>query len=315
MLRHLLAVLILGATCAPVFGQGVETIWIQRIYGAGSEKAHIAIDGLDNIIVAATTYEPETPSNWNFTIVKYTPDGNILWRRSFSRAGSVSDHLNDMVVDSIGNIYMTGFSVFAGGTHSFTTIKCYPDGDTAWLRAYGPTGGLGDNGLLIAVDDSGCTYVVGNYYDNYIGHMGNITTIKYDGNGNTLWTRVFSKPGETEEEARAIKLGPIGDVYITGECEVSYPVDSTGNVITLKYSSIGNLLWSREYTGSAPWGDFGEDIAVDSQGSVYVAGHVVGARGADFATLKYYSDGDFAWGSLYDGPTIMLGNSLHSLIR
>jgi hypothetical protein len=64
----------------------------------------------------------------------------------------------------------------------------------------------------------------------------------------------------------------------------------------VKYSPAGEELWAKRYEGPAGEDDFGEAIAIDESGNIYVTTE------DDYATLKYSPQGEELWLAIYDGP-------------
>ena len=117
---------------------------------------------------------------------------------------------------------------------------------------------------------------------------------------DTAWVRTYNGPGNGEDESRAIAIDGSCNVYVTGESEGS---GNNADYATIKYYPNGDTAWVRRYNG--PWNDYdwANAIAVDGFGNVHVTG-TSGGTGShrDYATIKYYPDGDTAWLRRYNGP-------------
>ena len=148
--------------------------------------------------------------------------------------------------------------------------------DTAWVKRYKGPGNSDDQAYAIAVDSSGNIYVTGSS-----------GTIKYDADGNQLWLGAW---GGVD-----IAVDGSGNVYVTGESSYDYS--------TIKYDPNGDTAWVRRYNGSGNYHEGARAIAVDGSGNVYVTGINYGSETYDdYATIKYYSNGDTAWIKRYNGP-------------
>lgn len=171
-----------------------------------------------------------------------------------------------------------------------------PSHPADWTARYdGPAKGF-DEALALAVDASGNTYVTGSTAGS--GASSDYATVKYDRDGNQLWVTTYDGPPGGHDNAYAIAVDSSGSVYVTGRSEG----DGTSyDYATIKYDSDGHQLWAARYDGPANASDGAVAIAVDSTGRVYVTGYSAGS-GADYATIRYDTDGNEEWVARYDGP-------------
>jgi len=114
------------------------------------------------------------------------------------------------------------------------------------------------------------------------------------------WVARYDGPGELSEDvATAIAISADGYVHVTGYSGRN-PND---DIATVKYAPNGNELWVARYDGPAGRLDYGQAIAVDDDGNVYVTGFSEGqGTRRDLTTLKYDADGRQVWLNRYDGP-------------
>lgn len=112
--------------------------------------------------------------------------------------------------------------------------------------------------------------------------------IKYDTTGVFLWQKTFDYSG-LNDRALAITVDNAGNAILTGEA--TSPTNGT-DIVTRKYDSNGNLLWSTTYNGSANADDKGLGIVTDNSGDVYVCGYISNTgTGKDFSVIRYNSSG------------------------
>ena len=150
-----------------------DTAWVRWYDGGGwDEPAAIALDDSGNIYL----------TGWNglggFITVKYYPNGDTAWARRYSGLG-YEDGASAIAVDSPGNVYVTGYTTGNEMHYDYTTIKYYPNGDTAWVRRYNGLGNYNDEASAIVVDGSGNVYVTGHSASTGFPFNYDYTTIKY----------------------------------------------------------------------------------------------------------------------------------------
>lgn len=222
---------------------------------------------------------------------------DTAWVRRYDNPLNGDDHAYAIAVDDTGNVYVTGQSYGITG-YDCATVKYDQQGNKLWVKRYNGTGNSYDVANAIAVDVSGNVYVTGYSYGS--GTYADYAIIKYDSNGNQLWVQVYNGLGNSYDEARAIALDKLGNVYVTGKSHGS----GTGyDYVTIKYYPDGDTAWTRRYNGPGNDIDCPRGIAVDNSGNVYVTGYSYDSgTSLDYATIKYDLQGNQLWVQRYDGP-------------
>ncbi len=177
-------------------------------------------------------------------------------------------------------------------------LPCFAQSvDTAWVRRYNGPGNDDDKATALAVDGSGNVYVTGYSYSTETAS--DYATVKYDPNGNQLWVQRYNGSGKRLDEATAMAVDDMCNIYVTGW---SFGNDPYGDYATIKYYPNGDTVWIRRYDGPTNSYDFANAITIDKSGDVYVTGESVGKeKSIDYATIKYYPNGDTVWVRRYDG--------------
>jgi uncharacterized delta-60 repeat protein len=273
--------------------------WVVRYSGPDNhddEACAIAVDGLGNVYV--TGYSVGNVSGDDYATIKYNKSGVEQWVAKYNGPGNGGDRANAIALDGSGNVYVTGSSYGSDTGKDYATIKYNGAGVEEWVARYNGPGDGNDEASAMAVDGSGNVYVTGSSLGKSTGV--NCATIKYDTKGNQLWEARYKGPVGHDDEARAIAVDGLGNVYITGYTGGAGP---TANYITIRYDTTGNQLWAQQYNGPDKQEDWARGIAVNNSGDVYVTGHSWGSdTNYDYTTVKYDADGNQLWVSRYNGP-------------
>ena len=263
-----------------------------------------SIDNAGNIYVAGSTwgsFDPTKPwpkaMHQDGFITKYDTNGNQIWVKDFGTTKEES--VRAVSVDNAGNSYIVGntngsLGVPIDGTDAFIT-KYDTNGNQVWLRQFGTL--ASDIAYGVTVDNSGNIYVTGATKGNLNGNnnsggMDNFV-VKYDPNGNPLWTNQFGTVGD--DNTTGISLDKNGDIYVAGLTNGSLDGGKkAGNfdIFVTKLDSNGVRSWSQQV------GTAGEDVAykilIDNAENIYITGSVSGslegqpyAGSTDAVLLKY----------------------------
>jgi len=317
----------MSETSTPPFQERIPMMIFKRFFPLSALWVPACIAGLVLLLVPVSEVKGATPG--------------IAWLDRYDGPPNGSDDPVAVVMDDLGNVYVTGQSTGGGAAIDFATIKYDSAGNELWVARY--DSGTLEGAFALAVDPAGNVYVVG-VIGTYQATKTNYLTIKYDADGTQQWVREYDGPMQENDYAMAVAVDAAGNVYVTGASEVfmssweydyatvkydpdgnelwvaryendedegadAVSVDGAGNVYvtgkggTVKYDSAGNQLWAVTYD----WGwasNYGyKEIALDGAGNVYVAG----TRGSfleddAYATIKYDNDGNELWAALYEGP-------------
>ncbi len=292
MFKKLILLAVLLLVSVPAFAQRADTSWVRR-YGTGADANALAVDGSGNVYVTGK-------AGGSYVTIKYYPDGDTAWLRSFDREGNEEAYA--IAVDDSGYVYVTGEIGVGGNPTAYGTIKYEPDGDTVWVREYSE--GTNNRAVAIAVDGSYNVYVTG--VSDSMGtsnHNQDYATVKYSPSGTQLWVARYNGPGSFHDLAYAITVDDSNYVYVTGWSARSYSAPFNYDYATIKYDSDGDTVWVRRYSRSGSYSDHAYAIAVDNSYNVYVTGYSHSSSTQnDYATIKYDSDGDSIWAKIYNGP-------------
>jgi gliding motility-associated-like protein len=293
-----------------VWGKIAPGGWDERILG-------IHVDKVNDFVYACGTAWSYTSfgscNNGNFPggmdeifIGKFDLNGNCQWLRG--AGGDSDDHGYDMVTDSTGNIYLTGYISdkygWGGVVAHFGSInipvgvgdslgfiaKITPAGTISWVKSFHGVQGERDNRIAIDKDDN--VYVTGGI-DGVNVSMGNtnvtsnggydIYVIKFDSQGNQQWVKTAGSP--LDDRGNSIYVDVNNEIYITGEFRdhVIFGQDTLNNnggpsgrdIFVAKMDVNGNWKWAKK-AGSGKSSERGNRIVANATGNIFVTGQIRG---------------------------------------
>ncbi|MBA2571095.1 MAG: hypothetical protein H0V04_07950, partial [Chloroflexi bacterium] len=290
-----------------------------RIYNGPADghdlNTRVAVDAAGNVFVAGrspTIPGDYTDANNDIAVVKYSPTGQRLWVRRWNGVGDGVDEVQDIGVDSKGNVIIAGHTWTGLDTDGpdavdddpndadYITLKYAPDGRLKWARSYNGPIDRDDFAFAMAIGPGNRIFVTG--YSWWAQEFGvtpiraGIATIAYSPNGTRLWVERRDR-GEGDG-ARDIAVGPDGNLYLTGSTMV-YDGGTSQDVVTISYTPDGAERWTAAWDSEiAPLSDEdqGDELAFDGAGNLYVMGRVWTRERPEVLLLKYsMSDGALRW--------------------
>ena len=237
----------------------------------------ISVDNSGNVYVCG--FSSNSISLRDIVTIKYNTNGVQQWLIKYD--GANDDFANKLAIDNSNNIYVTGASV-NNGTEDYITIKYNNSGVQQWTAFYNGTGNGSDIAKALAIDNNGQIIITGTSFSS--GTADDYVTVKYNSNGNQLWSATYNGTGNGADAANALSLDVSDNIYITGQ---SAGISTGNDYATVKYNTSGTQQWAVRFDGVADSTDVATDIKADSYGNVYVTGYSHNGTDYDFATVKY----------------------------
>jgi uncharacterized protein (AIM24 family) len=158
-------------------------VWSKRFGGTASSDSgnSVAVDASGNVVVTGKFYGTMDCGGGTLTsvggddifIVKYTGAGGHVWSKRFGGTNTLTtlDAGNGVTIDNEGNVVVTGnfYGTMDCGGGTLTSVsgldifivKYTGAGEHIWSERFGGTGT--DDGLGVAVDDSGYMVITGRF--------------------------------------------------------------------------------------------------------------------------------------------------------
>ncbi|HHZ15495.1 MAG TPA: T9SS type A sorting domain-containing protein [Candidatus Cloacimonetes bacterium] len=295
------------------------------------------------VLLCGAALLPAQAPQWQWATVASGTDEEALY------AGS------SIAIDNQGNQYICGTfdGLITFGSHILTSLggdiygdifvaKLDPAGN--WLWAVRAGGFFDDMASGIALDGSGNIYVTGQfggianfgthtltanvYDDDYC----DIFVAKLDADGNWLWA--IKAGGSHDDYGNSIAIDAAGNGYVIGDYEGTatfgnHALTATGgewyekDIFVAKFNPSGEWLWA--VSGGGTWDDWGQSIALDGSGNIYVTGtfeitatfgdYTLTATGEDITSrdvfvAKMNQNGDWLWATKAGGILWENGSSI-----
>ncbi|MFH1725517.1 MAG: Ig-like domain-containing protein [Elusimicrobiota bacterium] len=314
------------------YDAGGNQLWAARYNGPGSipgnsidEATGIAVDGLGNVYVTGDSYS--TGANYDYTTLKYDPDGNELWMARYNGPADFSDYAAAIAVDDSGSVYVTGHSWGGGTADDCVTVKYDPGGNEAWVARYNGAASGYDWGRAVFVDGPGNVYVTGQSAGT--GTQDDYATVKYfqqadaatdkgvpvtitlrgfDPDGDALTFQIMSYPaggslsGVTQLTPASAQVTYTPNSGFSGQDSFSFKVNDgelDSNVLAMPVTvnegntapvAVADSYATDEDTTLAPVGSVGPDSTIQSVAGNGSQGYSGDGGPATGAALRFPND-------------------------
>ncbi len=146
-------------------------LWVARYNGTGNSldiAYSIAVDYLGNTFVGGRSMGASL--NYDFIVLKYDPNGNLLWASRYNGPNNLTDYGYAMMVDNSGSVYITGGSGSTTALYDYATVKYDNNGNLEWVIRYSTA--VSEIAYCIGLDRYGNIFVTGTGSNDII-------TVKY----------------------------------------------------------------------------------------------------------------------------------------
>jgi len=240
--------------------------------------------------------------NFDIYLIKTNTNGDTLWTRTFGGLNDEDSFSLEQTAD--GGYIITGRTkVFGPFNYDVFLIKTDGNGNSIWSKQFG--GANEDIGTSVQ-QTTDCGFIVTGYTSSFGAGANDVFLIKYDNNGDTVWTKTFGGPAN--DVGSCVKQTTDGGYIITGG--TSSFGSGGSDVFLIKADGSGNLVWSKTFGGTG--GDAGKYIQQTTDG-----GYIISGTTSDFATgnsevylIKTDSAGDLLWSKTFGGMNEDRGSSI-----
>lgn len=267
---------------------GYWSVTIEK--GADDEPTAIAVDAAGDVIITGFIQKTTGDRKYDIYTAKFKgATGALLWERTYDGTHG-DDMANDLAVDTLGNIYVTGIVTNSQLNWDYATIKYDRNGTMQWgggALVYDGPGRGDDEAASVRVDPTSSEVVVGG---NRLTDTGNndFHVIRYSPAGTVVWQKTLLRE-MTDEEMIEMSMDGSGSVFVTGTTTNSANPDPATNqdILTVKVDRGGAIVGNATIYGSVEQVDKPYGITTNYLGETFVAGMSKNAENnADYIVLK-----------------------------
>ena len=268
--------------------------------GVGDEGQSVTVQADDKILVAgySHSYSPDGYNYSDFALVRYNTDGTL--DTSFSGDGKLTtnfateDEGQSVTVQADGKILVAGYSRQDGSVFvtDFALVRYNSDGtlDTSFSDGGRLTADIiftsDDYGYSVTVQADGKILVAGSSGSAFV-----LVRCNTDGSLDTTFSGdgiLTTDFGTSSDLGQSVTVQADGKILVAGS--------SGGDFALVRYNSDGTL--DTTFSGDGKFttdigasSDLGQSVTVQADGKILVAGSSSNGRNADFALVRYNSDG------------------------
>jgi len=229
----------------------------------GQRGLGIEIDDDNNFYICGFSYIGSTDAR-EAVLMKFNSAGESQWNSTWGAGMSATVYGDDLVLDSNGNIYITGFK-YAIGVGDMILVKFDSAGSTSWAEQWDGDGK--DYGKDIVIDkEENYLYVAG--YSQNAGMF----IVKFDLDGNNIAEETGfggNYPYATGDNVAAYKLNDTirCNIEIDSNDNIYIPTfnstykDGTNDFILYKYDASLNQVWTKTWGGNKD--DYGYGVRIN----------------------------------------------------
>ena len=260
----------------------------------GTEQGEVATSVIEmedgGFLVAGYDYDKsESISEWDALVMRISPDGHQVWRRSTDQSGSEYAWVVRKAQED--RFVIVGTRESEDGDTDGYMESIDADGNEIWLRTYG---GAGDE-ILWAAEQTpdGGFLLVGQTDSEGAGRL-DFYIVRTDIDGRELWSGAYGTP--VTDRAFGISLDPEGGALIagfTGDNSIAM------NFFFLRINKDGRELWRRTIAGDRF--DVAHDVLRLADNGFVISGYTssYGPGDHDGFLMRLSAEGRILWMKTY----------------
>ncbi len=265
-----------------------DTLWTRVIGGPGPEDAWFAGQTPDGGFLAAGSTAGFGAGGNDVYVLKTDGSGTPLWFKTYGDGGSQQGLAACLTSDS--GMVITG-SAGGTGADNLLLMKVDSTGNLSWAKIIG---GINfEQGYSVDETADGGFVITGVTF-SYGAGLGDVWLIKTDAAGNIQWSKTYG--GSDGDVGYSVRTVSDHGFILTGYSS-SFGT-ANADVYLIKTDSLGNLQWSKLYSG--PNADYGYSVLQTPDGGYIVSGITISFFSVQSNyLLRTDNAGNLMWSKIY----------------
>jgi hypothetical protein len=254
----------------------------------------LALAGSHSVVVSPTNeiYTAASVGSGLIQVRQFAPDLTPGPTRGFTSGFNLDrvEH-NSIALDGSGNVVVVGgmnSQGTPGRNHWAIKLPSTISGTIIWESNFSDPGNTYWHGVTT---DGSEVLTTGDFRTSLFGGTQSIYTLRFDAAGLGIWDHEYVSGGAPEDVGHAVALGGAGTLYVAG----TVGTETQGlNGVIVRYNAQRSLTNEVIYDGLASGNDEIFDLAVDSDGALYVVGYeTTSTQGENIWIRKYIFNTSF----------------------
>lgn len=278
--------------------------WSSRYGTPGIDWGYAIRQTYDNGYVVTGYTNQNAATGYDIYLLKIDSAGNVQWTKTIGGPDWDFGYGIEVTPDS-GYIICGKSYSYSNGSSDVYIVKTNSSGDVLWQKNYGGTNAESANAIIRDRDNN---YGIVGQTKSYGSGDDDLWIIKIDGNGDSLWTRLYGTP--LYDAGNAIDTTLDGN-FITNGTTNGFSPDSSSDMMLIKTRSDGHWMWTRIH-GAGQKTEKGSVVKQLPNGDIFDGGttDAYGLGKTAYYMLRNDSQGNFLFGCAFGGTDYEEGYSV-----
>lgn len=286
-------------------GTNASSTFRKLFEGTGTDMPSAVTATQDGGMIMLGRTTTSSAGGTDYLVIKMDQNGVVQWQKTYGNSNDQLSAKSQIIQDTDGNYVIASHQDNGGASWYPQVIKLDPNGNIIWTRTLNANNNMYHYFRdVIQTSDGG--YLCSGTASQIIASS-DFLFVKFDNNGNILWTKVMGK-GANDHAIKTLELSN-GNILVAGTSEIS---SSNRNAVITMYDANMNIIWNYAYSFSN-----GKDIFFHVEekpnGNFIASGHNDGFSSLDIIVSEFDLNGNVIWSKSLGGSYTDVCTGIHPM--